>query len=376
MPCSSCPDPTDYIPTSGSNLIYYSQMEKFWLHGNLEQTPFAFLLFRIWKANHSGELKIKNKSEETIIEYNQGRIAPTANTFLRRDFIRHLEIQNEITGMPGPFFLRRLLEKNNFTARQLWPKMRDYMERKLYPLFNWTEAEYFFDAGTEENSRVPFLILDTREFILEGIRSMSNFGLMERFLPPQEKKLTLRTPDHFGKLPWKPWEEYLIRLLQKDLSAEDILNKSQLGRLETKRVLFLLQALDMLGAEKKTRFAPDISSAEIQRIWNHFNELYVHVFKFLAKEMGPVAFKVLEKSILDTKSNLHQGFHNVRLEASGHIVIGATPLTPVGLPGGMNRTDFLNSLNEILNAEILLVKKTLGNESESVLVKSLNSMGE
>jgi hypothetical protein len=38
------------------------------------------------------------------------------------------------------------------------------------------------------------------------------------------------------------------------------------------------------------------------------------------------------------------------------------------------RLRIIKSLNEILSAEILAVKKTLGNESESILVKNLEKI--
>jgi hypothetical protein len=359
-------------------------MEKFWLHGNFKKTPLAFLLFRIWKSNLSGSLKIKNQAEEKTAEFLRGHLAPAGQTYSGQDFLHHLVSINKITERQSQAVLeyaentgfsavRSLLEKELFHPVQLWTEMHLYLEHELFPIFDWAEAEFFFDSKTKSGSRIPFFLLNTPAFILNGIRNMSNIALMDAHLPSQDNKCILRSPEYIQTLSWNSPENYIIRLIQTESSAVEITKNSELSSNETKRVLFALRALEMIGDREKAAPAPDISSAEIQRIYEHFNMRFVHVFKFLDKEMGPVAFKVLEKCLMDVKSHLHPGFRNLRLESTGRIILGSTPMTPVGLPGGMQRKDFVGGLNEILNAEILLVKKNLGSDSESNLIKNLNS---
>lgn len=269
--------------------------------------------------------------------------------------------------------VRILLEKEHIQPEQLWQDMHMYLEKHLFPVFDWTDAEFFFETGGEEGA-LPLLILDTPLFILKGIRKMSNFSLMDAHLPLPDAACTLQSSELIQTLAWNAHESYIIRLAQKERTVDEVCKESELSPNETKRVLFLLHALGMIGKVRKPAAASEISSAEIQRIYEHFNQFYIHVYKFLSKEMGPVAFKIMEKCIMDIKPYLHSGFHKLSLEATGRVVLGSTPITPAGLPGDMSRNDFLGGLNEILNAEILLVKKTLGSKSEANLIKSLNSL--
>lgn len=359
-------------------------MEKFWLHGNLKQTPLPFLLFRIWKSNRSGRLKIKEHSEEKSAAFLRGQLAPRTPAFSGKDFLYHMaasghieenQIQKILSQMPRrSSMVRILLEKELIQSEQLWQDMHMYLEKHLFPVFDSTDAEFFFETDAGEESALPLLILDTPLFILKGIRKMSNFSLMNAHLPLPDADCTLQSSEITQTLAWNAPESYIIRLAQEGRTVNEVCKESELSLNETKRVLFLLHALEMIGKVRKPAAAPEISSAEIQRIYEHFNQLYIHIYKFLSKEMGPVSFKIMEKCIMDIKPYLHSGFHKLSLEATGRIVLGSTPITPAGLPGDMSRDDFLGGLNEILNAEILLVKKTLGSKSESNLIKSLNNL--
>ncbi len=360
-------------------------MEKLRLHGNLKQTPFAFLLFRIWKSKGSGILKIRNHESERKSGFLKGNLAPGVLSFPGDDFLHDLAERKLITEPQlrnilktareketSP--LRCILQKKLLSPLQIWDDMSKHIQSQLFPVFDWGEAEFFFDTELEQANRIPLFIIETPEFILDGIRKMSHFQLMASHLPSPENKCLFFPSEHTKSLRWHPSETYVFRLLQKELSLAEIHQNSELGIEETNRVLFAMHALKMTGNFRKTTQKPGISGPEIHRIFEHFNRCYIYIFKFLSKETGPVTFKILEKCLFDVKSHLPSGFHNLRFESNGRITLGSTPATPTGLPGGMDRNDFLKGLNEILNAEILAVKKTLGSEHESNLVKNLNAL--
>ncbi len=359
-------------------------MEKFRLHGNLKKTPFAFLLFRIWKSKRSGSLKLQSQTGKKSIEFLGGNLSPTIRAFPAHDFLHQLASQHKIKDKQIQIILknaestgfspvRTLLDKEIYSPCLLWKDMHLYFELDLFPVFDWTDAEFFFDSDSESKRRAPLFLIDTPVFILNGIREMTNIPLMDTHIASQEK-CSLQPSEHIRTLPWNSPENYIIRLIQTESSLSEIYKNSELGLNETSRMLFALRAMEMIGEIKKAAPSPDIGSAEIQRIFEHFNRMYAQVFKYLAKEMGPVAFKVLEKCIMDVKPHLPSVFQTIRLESTGRLIFGSASVTPAKLPREMNRKDYLSGLNEILNAEILLIKKTLGSESEASLIKTLNSI--
>ena len=119
----------------------------------------------------------------------------------------------------------------------------------------------------------------------------------------------------------------------------------------------------------------EFSVAELQKILDTFNAKCSYIYKSVSKELGPVALNLMEKSIEDIKPHLSQHFQEIRLGIDGKIDRQSVLKFNIIMPDRDTTQLIIKSLDEILAAEILAVKKSLGSEFESTLIKNLETIG-
>ncbi|MGZ7046046.1 MAG: hypothetical protein ACXVJK_06960, partial [Candidatus Aminicenantales bacterium] len=118
------------------------------------------------------------------------------------------------------------------------------------------------------------------------------------------------------------------------------------------------------------------SLADMDKLFGVFNAKCSFIFKYISKEIGPVALSVIGNSLDDIRNRLDPAFQGLELKADGRIELKSFLKTNMNLIGDESRRNLLRSMDEILVAEVLAVKRTLGAGHESALVKGLERIGE
>jgi hypothetical protein len=193
-----------------------------------------------------------------------------------------------------------------------------------------------------------------------------------------EKDIQKLTPDYIDFILLKPPETYILKAISEGQDLQSLYASSFLGKKAAKKTIFALFCLGILGTHPMTtpnKPLQEFSAAELRKILDTFNAKCSYIYKYISKKLGPVALNLLEKSIEDTKPNLSPPFQNVSLGADGKIDLQSVVKSNVILSDLEARQMFIKSLNEILTAEILAVKKTLGKDLESSLIKNLEKIG-
>jgi hypothetical protein len=91
----------------------------------------------------------------------------------------------------------------------------------------------------------------------------------------------------------------------------------------------------------------------------------------MVKEVGPIAENVLEKYMGGLRDQRKDVFASVKLQKDGTLDIAAIERNLNKFPEEERRTRLVDGLNELLYAELLAVKRTLGAEHEASLIKLL-----
>jgi hypothetical protein len=360
------------------------------LKGNLADTPFPGLLFIIWREEKSGTLQIKKKECEKKLYFKNGNIAGELSSLDEKDFFKALvnkkivsapEIkkcqnyarQNKITT------IRSLTELGVLSPSPLWKLMESFCKEKFFSLFDWGKAEYCFESEQILYASQILLKDTTPNLILQGIRKMKNHDLIEAHLPPQSEDLALLSPSYFPQLNFEPHEKYLLKIIENSTSLKTILDSSEIGKRESQKLIFAFLSLGIIGLpqqNKKGRNLNEFSHEEFDRILAAFNARCSYIFKYISKEIGPVALNVLGKSLDEIKAYLGSPFQDLQLKPSGKIDTKPLLRMKVNLSSNEGWKNLLQGLDEILAAEVLAVKKTLGNAHEKALVENLEKMEE
>jgi len=257
--------------------------------------------------------------------------------------------------------------------------LADFWLEDLASLFDWPQADFIFDSGPAIPEAQVYALASTPEFIIQGIRGMKNFNLIEAFLPSESEPLQVLSPAYADILKLEAPEKYVLTILPHARSLKELYGLSQLGKKETQRVMFALLHLGLAGlAQPRNTAKPqlDFSSAGLEKIWSDFNDKCSFIFKYISKEIGPVGLNVLEKALDEVRAKLGPPLQGFELRADGRIELKPIPLLSLNLYSEESFQNFLRVLNEILVAEVLAVKKTLGNVHEAAVVKNLERIGE
>jgi len=138
--------------------------------------------------------------------------------------------------------------------------------------------------------------------------------------------------------------------------------------------------LDVLGTSKakgkNNKPLPEFSISDLDRLFAAFNDQCSFICKYISKEIGPVALNVIEKSLDEIKGRIDPIFQNCELKPDGRIELRTLLKKNLGVSTDESKRSLLRSFDEVLTAEVLAVKRTLGNSHESALVKGLERIGD
>ena len=119
-----------------------------------------------------------------------------------------------------------------------------------------------------------------------------------------------------------------------------------------------------------------MSLAGMYRLLGVFYAKCSFVFSYISKESGPVAFSIVEKPLEEVRSRLAPAFQGAELKPDGRLEIKSLLKVNANIVGVGCRRSVLRSMDEVLVAEVLAVKRTLGPAHESALVRGLDKVGE
>jgi hypothetical protein len=365
-------------------------MENIWHHGNLKDMHFSDLLSRIWKSERSGQLEIANENQKKRADFDEGQVVLLKDSLDNKLLLRiitekgaasktSLKKFEDMSADNNRSLIRTLLEEGFLPPARLWECLSAYHRKSLFPVFDWDGAEYFFDPHKPIHRHEILMRFSTPDFILQGIRQMTNKKLIQSLAPKEDKSVEILLTEIAGQSQLDPPEKYLLSLVESQKVMRSIYAMSELGKTETQKIMVGFISLGMVGfpKKKKTGHTPqEISKTEIYGIMDAFNEKCSYIFKYISKEIGPVALNILEKCIEDTKPLLSPILAKARLAPDGTIEPNSVIKGGIALSGEEIKAQLLPGLNEILVALVLAVKRTLGSEHEYILVKNLKKIGE
>jgi hypothetical protein len=364
-------------------------LEDAW-RGRLEETPLPLLLYHFWERRKSGTLRLRSEAGERDFLIARGEQA-FAEGFFSEDAFQKRLLAARVLGVlqleeclnygreRGLSLPRALIEREALAPERVFEFVIESRLDECLPVFDWPAGDFVFDPSGEVRASRIYAVMPTLEFILRGIRRMRNFIQIEASLPPETEALQVLAPSYASHIALAPPERHVLRLLHEAPRLKDLYAESQVGRREAQRAVWALLALGLAGIpQSQDRVKPPAEggSSGLERIWSDFNDKCAYIFKYISKEIGPVALSVLEKALDEVRPRLVPPLQGLELKDDGRVELKPFPLVALNAPHPESRANLVGILNEILVAEVLAVKKTLGNAHEASVVKALEKIGE
>jgi hypothetical protein len=239
-------------------------------------------------------------------------------------------------------------------------------------VLGWDEGQFQFESSEAPDRERITVDLDAVELILAGIRRQDAEGRLAARFP--EGDVVLERADVSLQLP--PWEEHVRRLVDGERSVLEICRDSELGDSETLKVLYLLLAAGLARTKGRKVYTLDqdfVPEETVHSVLVSFNGMYGRIFQHMVKEVGPIAENVIEKYLSGLRESRKDVFAAVKLQKDGTLD-GATLERNVNkFPEEERKARLVDALNELLYAELLAVKRTLGAEHEAEIIRALRA---
>ncbi|MDD8027905.1 MAG: DUF4388 domain-containing protein [Acidobacteriota bacterium] len=356
--------------------------------GSLLETPFARLLFDLWRTGSGGRLRLRDGGAEKTIYLENGDIVVEREGLSEKDFLAALVKKRVLSaeqakqcgqtakaGRVSPF--RALGELGFVSPQALWNILESFFARRLFPLFDWESGLWALDPEAALPVRERLGLLPTQDLILQGVRQMRSPAVIDHLLPEETAPIRVTAPAHLNRIAWEPHERYALQVVGCVTCLKAFYEACEIGRQDARRILFAFFALGIAtaGDDKPRRprgeAEPEAQGSPIEAL----NEKCAFLYRFVTKEIGPLGRTIVARSIEEARPGLGPLFQKAallpdgRIEADPAIRPGAT-----GLPEAMRKA-LVHGYEEILMAEVLAVRKALGSRHESTLVQALEKVG-
>jgi hypothetical protein len=357
------------------------------LRGRLSAVSFPQLLAFLRSSERTGVLSLVNAGVRKSVYFKDGKVV-FAGSSLTQDRLgevllrggkisadEYLRLSNRIRG--GQRLGKALVEGKVLSPKDLWWAIEQQIREIVWSLFTWEDGFFQFDEDDRPTREKITVDLDVESLILEGIRRVDSGGSIRHHFCPMD--FVLEKTDKDSPMELEPHEKHVLDLVIDERTVDEVCRESEIGEAETLKVIHAFVSVGVLKVGQKE--APLASEGEDEDDFTNvievYNEMYRHLFRHMSGEVGPIAEIILEKYLNELKERPGSIFERVRLNRDG-------TLDPQQLEKNIleideaprRREDLIEALNELLYAELLAVKRTLGASHESQLIQVFREMRE
>lgn len=273
-----------------------------------------------------------------------------------------------------------LVEIGAITPKQLWEGVQDQIRHIVFSLYNWEGGTFFFSEKNLPRKENITADVSIAELIIEGIRRIKQPQvILSKFLS-RDVILSRVDTGPKEKTRLERFEKHVLDLIDGRRTIEDICWDSEIGEIETLKVLYLLLSLGHIQVKgrkienNRESSGEDMSAEETNSVIANYNKMFSYLYRYMMREVGPIAEHVLNKCLVEIRESNSSVFKNVSLRKDG-------TLDETSISGNLNwirpekkREVLVSSLNEFLYSAILAVKRTLGPEHESHVIETLKEI--
>jgi hypothetical protein len=255
---------------------------------------------------------------------------------------------------------------------ELWWAVQTQVREIVFSVFQWDEGQFHFEESVLPEKEKITVDLDVTALVLEGLRRMDPAGAVRARLP--DPYLVVEPGETPAEGLLHPWEEHVLSLVDGEKSVLELCHESEVGEGQTQKALYAFLCTGIVrGRGRKVRaldqdFVPEDTALALL---DSFNRMYRHVLAYMVKEVGPIAENVLAKYLGTVRESRPEVLQGVSLRRDGSLDEAAVERNLARHAEEERRTRLVVALNELLYAELLAVKRTLGADHESAIVREL-----
>lgn len=352
------------------------------LKGHLSQLPLPDMLQHLRQSKATGILSLVSGGARKALYIKEGRVVFASSNLpndrlgellLREGKITVEEYDTSIRAISkGKRQGKVLVEMGALSPKDLWEGVQFQVKEIVYSIFQWDDGQFHFEESSLPEKERITVDLDIQDLILVGLRRVDANGPIQARFPEGDQVLE-RAPEESSPA-LEPYEVHVLGLVDGEKSVLESCRESEIGDNETLKVLYALVCTGLARAKgKKVRpldqdFVPEET---LYAVAASFNQMYGYVFRYMVREVGPIAENVLEKYLGSLRESRKDVLAGVKLQKDGTLDAAVLERNLNKFLEEERRGRLVDALNELLYAELLAVKRTLGSEHEASIIRAL-----
>jgi len=346
-------------------------------------------LFDLREKQRTGLLTANPGPYEKKFCFIKGELAVIKKYFPEKEFIewlletRRLEpplrtsqqvLGSEITSSA----VGLIIEHGFLSAEETLSLVKDFFIRQLANLISTPKITVDFTEETYLPEEILLDRLSTTDIILNGIRNLNKIEDFLDYLPGDHSIICRNKAADNSRINLSDAERYLLNLLSKPMTVEQLLKTSWLGPTETRKTLFLLSCLKLVAQNQPAADGePENNSIpDMEESFKSFNEKHLLIYKYLAKQLGPVAINLVEKCYREVQEVLDPIFQNLEIKVDGSFELRPMLRFSLNDLSLKEKKVLRRGFDEILLASLLMVRKNLGSRHEETLLRIIKRNGQ
>ncbi len=359
----------------------------------LNKVSFPELIYNIFEKKLSGVIEVKRDDEEKgfIIKKGQIVFSKTNNIeeslgslLLQKGLITKEQYSSSVLIMQetGKRQGRILVEMNAIKPSDLWEGVKEQLKQIFFSIFNWAAGEFSFNEGDPTITEAIVLTESTPDLILEGVRGVSDFNVFYHYISDRSIRYVINDEKYKRRpIVMEPYEEYVTDLVNGERSVEEIINLSDIGEIETLRVLYILKIFKLIVSDKNyTIITPvPLKNAEkddFVKLIDKFNNVFSYIYHTVLREVGPIGERIIEKNIGEVTLYRGDVFSKITLSKNGIFDPDELLKALWTVRKDKRKKILAKFLDDLLLAETLAVKRVLGKEFEDKVIAMVKDIKE
>lgn len=352
------------------------------LKGEFSELPLPDILEHLRATQATGILSVMYRDMRKALYVKNGRVVFASSNvpedrlgeiLLREGKISVDEYEASVRAISkGRRQGKVLVEMGALSPKDLWDGVQLHVMEIVYSIFLWEEGSFHFEESLLPEKERITVDLDITALILAGLRRLDATGYIQVRYP--EGDVVPETSPGAALEGLELYERHVVSLIDGERSVLEICRESEIGDHETLKVLYALLATGLVRVKGKKVHALDqdfVGGDDIWAVLNSFNQMYAYIFRYMVREVGPIAENVLDKYVGGLRETRKDVFSGAKLQKDGTLDPTILERNLNKYPEEQRRNVLVDSLNELLYAELLAVKRTLGADHEGNIIKAL-----
>ena len=300
------------------------------LRGQVAELPLPDILQHLRLSRSTGVLSLVSGGARKALYLKDGRVV-FASSNLPNDRLGEILIrEGKITVDEYEASIRAitkgkrqgkvLVEMGALSPKDLWEGVQSQVREIVFSIFLWEEGQFHFEESSLPDKERITVDLDILILILEGVRRIDANGVVQTRYP--EAMLVLQAGEPAPQALLESYERHVLDLVDGERTVLEVCHDSEIGDNETLKVLYALLCSGLITIKsKKVRtldqdFVPEDT---LYSVIASFNQMYAYIFKYMVREVGPIAENVLEKYLGNLRESRKEVFGGLRLQKDGSL---------------------------------------------------------